>query len=276
MFLSGNTPFYVICLVVSLFTMTATYLVQLRSESKDMNQGIVSLSLMRSIIGAALLGSSLTSELFLSSALLAGSHWSSLGATILAGRLSNLPLALFLVWLLFHKNGDSGNDSPLMNKFKKQHFDYYSSVYAFLILLSCLDVSMFRFLPFMSSDFSLASQGYPTMLVFRCCTYFKILQSALTALCQIIFIAQVYASLGGAISTSSLAFVVINVVSTLLVVVLNSMEVITRAHTYKHIHILMLFSIRLRLPTGYFQIVDPFQRVRRALFDRLFCVFYDF
>jgi len=222
MFLGGNTPFFVIISFVVGFVVLAI----MALRQRDHNDDIVQLKFLTLVIGSAIQGSSLISELFLISALLGGARWALLGRLLLVSRLATIPITAYKLLRTFGPIRFSRHYQELL---AKSHFMASSTLYTVVILVSFLEISLLKLLPWRATEFSRISEGWPDMPIFRVCNYLKLSQSIVAASCQITFLTQVYQSYGGQVSTAALVFVGINVSSTALLIIIAGLDILLRS-----------------------------------------------
>ena len=93
-------------------------------------------------------------------------------------------------------------------------------------LFSLIDVTVVRFFPWLSSPFSHKADGFTTSSVFRICVITKFLQSVVTVTCQVSYFALVNSAVTADTpqARQSLAFLCVNMATTILLVLLSAFE----------------------------------------------------
>jgi len=215
--------FYVIAAVSIIYSLLALLLVQI----KQGNSKIYHLGLFGSIINMALVGSSFTSEMFLLQAVFTTPGCTELGAVLLLGRLLHLPATGYLLYCMF---GDSKGPHSLSQQLDQDLILGSSKVFGALAVFAATDCTVARYFPWLSSPFSRKADGYPTGRVFLVCMCTKLLQSVITVSCQVSYFVIVNAAITADTQQAAqqLAFLVINMTTTMLLVLINAVEFVMR------------------------------------------------
>lgn len=101
-----------------------------------------------------------------------------------------------------------------------------AKLYGMLFFTSILEITSIKFLPWLTSEFSKASGGYPDLFLFRLCGYSKMTQSLLSALTQVLVLIR----LNHSTLTGSCAIILtVTFISTALVVFITVFEVVIQA-----------------------------------------------
>jgi hypothetical protein len=214
--------FYVIAAVSIIYSLLALLLVQI----KQGNSQIYHLSLFGSIINMALVGSSFTSEMFLLQAVFTTPGCSELGGVLLLGRLLHLPATTYLLYCMF----SNSKGATLSQQLDQDLILGSSKVFGALAVFAATDCTVARYFPWLSSPFSRKADGYPTGLVFLVCVCTKLLQSAITVSCQVSYFVIVNAAITADTqqATQQLAFLVINMTTTVILVIVNGLEFVMK------------------------------------------------
>jgi hypothetical protein len=216
--------FYVIAAVSIIYSLLALLLVQI----KQGNSKIYHLGLFGSIINMALVGSSFASEMFLLKAVFTTPGCTELGAVLLLGRLLHLPATGYLLYCMF---GDSKGVTLTLSQQLDQDLILGSSkVFGALAVFAATDCSVARYFPWLSSPFSRKADGYPTGRVFLVCMCTKLLQSVITVSCQVSYFVIVNAAITANTQQAAqqLAFLVINMTTTVILVIVNGLEFVMK------------------------------------------------
>jgi hypothetical protein len=198
-------------------------LAMLLAQMKQNKPHVHELGLFESIVHMALIGSSFTSEMFLMAAMFATPRCLQLGVVVLLGRLLHMPAAGHLLFCMF--SARRGSLSSLGEYLDQDMLLKSSKVFGAAAVISTVDVTVLRYFPWLSSPFSRKSD-YPTGRVFLICLCTKLLQSVITVSCQVSYFVLVNAAVTANTyaARQSLAFLVINMVTTLLLVLLNAVD----------------------------------------------------
>ena len=109
--------------------------------------------------------------------------------------------------------------------FAHDHFLASIYPYAALSLLACLDSTLVAFLPWLFTEFSFQSGGFPNMFALRYTNFYKIFQDVLRFLCNVIYIVFTGKSQNASIS----AFLGINMIVSVISIVLAFMVAVMKA-----------------------------------------------
>jgi len=101
---------------------------------------------------------------------------------------------------LIKKDYNKSLDVPHMSLYKKE--------YALLLIISIIETPVLIFLPWLSSEFTKISGGYPDINSFKLCCWSKISQSILSAIVQIIVFCYLYTNLNEHVSSCTFSLVV--------------------------------------------------------------------
>jgi len=183
--LSFEAPFY------SVFALTITVIVYVAWVISSQRENLYRVAPVEFLVYLAfLLGASLICEMFFASYVLASintfqsvydgntfSNMKIIAGGILISRLFHVIPALAF---LFSLRGPDSLTFHYKGLLDEEHFEAYPKTYWTLSLFSFLDISFLRFIPWIRSPFSLASGGFPDLLMYRVCMYFKFAQSLAT------------------------------------------------------------------------------------------------
>ena len=107
----------------------------------------------------------------------------------------------------------------------KGHLSQYARVYGLLLCITIFESTCIKFFPWLVSDFSKYSGGYPTPMLFRLCGYGKIVQSFVSTIVQIIVLK--YSS-----GTSYCGIIIITAISSsIIVLVMTLFEIIFQSNS---------------------------------------------
>ena len=106
-----------------------------------------------------------------------------------------------------------------------------AKLYGLLLLISLVETTAVKFMPWISSEFSVHSGGYPDMFMFRLCGYSKIGQSLVSLLVQVIVLIRYSHSIILSSSSSPCVLVfIVTFVSTVLVVMITVFEIVFQVY----------------------------------------------
>ena len=111
--------------------------------------------------------------------------------------------------------------------FAHDHFLNSIYPYAALSLLACLDSTVIVLLPWLYTEFSFSSTGFPNMFALRFTNFYKIFQDTLRFICNVIYI--IFTSKTQAASVS--AFLAINMLISIISIALSFMVAVMKAST---------------------------------------------
>jgi hypothetical protein len=217
--------FYVIASIAVLFAALALLAAQIKQKRPHLSEQ----SLFESVTTTALIGASFASEMFLFVAMLGTVGCVPLGVVAILGRFLHAPAAFFLLRLMFGKKktvATTGKAAPPLGDLLDQDLILQSSkLFGMAAIFSLVDVTVLRLFPWLSSPFS-RKADYPTGRVFLVCVCTKLLQSVVTVSCQVSYFVLVNAAVTADTpqARQSLAFLLINLTVTILLVVLNAFE----------------------------------------------------
>jgi len=214
--------FYVIAAVAVVYAALALLLAQSKQNSPSIHQ----LGLFSSIVTMALIGSSFASEVFLVIAMLRNEDCTYLGYVVLSGRLLHPPAAVLLLRDMFRGKGNEAGSGVGLGRLLNHDLIFSNAkVYGALGFFCIADATALRYFPWLSSPFSRKSD-YPSSTIFFVCVVTKIVQSVVTVSCQLAFLIHVNSAVMGSSvrARQSLAFLVINMITTVLLVIINSFE----------------------------------------------------
>ena len=108
------------------------------------------------------------------------------------------------------------------------HWREYSFVYSCLVLLTVLESSVVKYLPWLSTPFCNISGGFPDMFCFRLCSFGKLTQSIISTVVQL---SVLLSESHEAYSPSCDFILVVSLASSIVPLVINGIEVIFRQAT---------------------------------------------
>ena len=97
-------------------------------------------------------------------------------------------------------------------------------IYSVVAFFALLEVPLIRYLPWFETEFAKNSQGMPDFHLFCLCLFGKLAQSIVTVVCQLIFLYDIYRTSEVIISNNALAFLGINLSTTLITVIVNLIQ----------------------------------------------------
>ena len=221
---SSGAPFVVVAGVAGLLAALSILLAQSKGN-KLYRDHVHELSLFASIVQMTLIGSSLASEFFLMAAMLNTRSTAPLGLAVLMARLAHLPAALYLFKKMFVRSS-AGDPPPFGDLLEQDMILQSSKLWGAVALVSMFDVTVLRFFPWLESEFATKSDGFPNAQVFMVSLSTKLFQSCVTVACQASYFLIVNA--GADLSSMSASFLILNMISTSLLVVLNGMEMLMK------------------------------------------------
>ena len=209
-----GAPYYIITFFIVCSLMYGVILVRIRDQFKE----IIELPLLRVCIGLSIFSSSMSTEIAYITALFIGNHTinhaSTYGVIILLARLMHLPVGVYTL------RGILGSESTTryLPFLQQQHLLEKRNMYIGLFFLIGLDSTNTKYLPWLSSPFSKMSEGYPDYSLYRLCEYIKVMQSFISMLVQIIFIAQLNRVDNGglkSLSSQSRVFIILSIIASI-------------------------------------------------------------
>jgi len=191
----------------------------LEQSLKKKGGRIVKLRLLDVLVDFGLIGSAFTSEIFFLILLLSSGPFRHLARIILVGRAIHLTAALLLVYLFNNPSAKFSWGSiqlprtPLRQMCNTKNFTESIKLWGLVCVLGVADVTLFRYLPWLHSQFSVETKGFPSPFVFITCVSCKLLQTLMTISCQIVYLSA---------TTSDLVFLAVNVAVTALTFLVNA------------------------------------------------------
>jgi NADH:ubiquinone oxidoreductase subunit 3 (subunit A) len=211
---TGGAPFYVVAFAAAAYTALGVLLVRLH----DNHEKLTPHSLLSVCSDLALQGYGLVSEVFLIVLLFQAqlSSFSAMAIVLIVTRLSNLGVTAFLLRRVFPP---VDSVSPYNNLYHKDVLFDNAKLYAFMLLLMTLDVSTFRYFPWLDTDFAFRTAGFPDMLSFQMCMATKVV----TALVSLVVQAVVLGSLNesGINNKYTLALFIMYLIATIVMFVIT-------------------------------------------------------
>jgi hypothetical protein len=196
--------------------------VQALEQSLDRKGGrVINLKLHEVLLDFGLIGSAFVSECFFIALLLNSSQYRHLAGVVFVGRIIHLTAGSAMIYLLTNPSASLPwpwqPRQPLRQLINLKNFKHNIKLCGVLCVLGTFDVTLFRYLPWLHSQFSVETKGFPSPFVFGVCIASKLLQSLFTISCEIVFFA------GSSRDASFLAF---NVSVTVLVFLVNVVEAV--------------------------------------------------
>jgi hypothetical protein len=231
--MSGNTPFYILGGSSSIFLAFSFWLIHLRRHDSE----VVQLPFLSFCLGLVLTGASLVSEGILLAVLITSPviTYRTLGVLVILGRLFHMIPSCYLHLKLYGPNAASLEYAKMVST---NQMLQHSLWYGVLALMSMLETSLFRFLPWRRTEFVFQSGGFPDLKMFRICTWSKVLQSILTVTCQFYFVLDINKDNQNASASSKIVFT-LGLVATFMMLLLSVYEVLMRTVMLKKVFLRM-------------------------------------
>ena len=243
---AGNIPLY-FTIPFGCLGLVIGYIRSRATNTNPSTTSLVSFSILSVSVSTALVGLDLLSDFIYIAFLLNGFFLALtigtklLGAIFLIVRLAHPIVTGFIIFSLFDMGshpcitrfGESFSKSvPKCPKYASLlDFSLWkdnSIVYSVVLTIALSETTMIRYLPWISTEFSKASGGYPDMLAFRLCTYGKLLQNTVCALIQIAVLATLNY---GNYSPSCNFILIVSLVSSIIPLIITGFEVMFQAKT---------------------------------------------
>ena len=186
--MAGNTPTIVVSVVSAVLLAFGLLLHFLRVGKSHLHP----LTLFSVGFPMTLTGSSMGTEGILLAVLLGGGvplH-RGLAAGVLVGRLCQLPVG---IKFMLQISGPARFSRRYANMISAKEMLAGSLWYSALSLLSLVEAPLHRFLPWLASDFTRDSGGYPDNHMAQLCTYLKLFNSFSTFACSTYFVVHINA-----------------------------------------------------------------------------------
>lgn len=250
-----GAPFYALAAVVVGCIMYGVVLIRLR----DTSDSLVSVTLTKMCGSLGLFGSSLTSELAYIAALFVNntSNLKWLAVVVLVARLFHLPVGCYIIRKLMgssstnrysdvadKEHSDTSIYTPLfmvgssrtnsyLQLIDKEHLLVNRSIYIPLLLMILLDNTNVAFLPWISTEFSGLSDGYPDLRLYTMCVFAKILQSFIVVVIQTVVLIELQGHGFRSLSLDTQVFLCISIVSSIISFIITAMAVVLQASLLK-------------------------------------------
>lgn len=178
---ASGVEFYVIVAFSMAYIALAVVLVRMR----DKNKKVAHISLFTAIMDLAILGAVFTSEIFYVVVLLTSTVQSSsvLASIVILARVGNAIPTIYIVLRVFGPLSFSEYYGEMVDK---PHLIQKANKYVLVIFLMLFDAPLARYLPWLRTDYSMQSNGYPDSHIFGICMHTKTLQIVLIIVVQII------------------------------------------------------------------------------------------
>ena len=162
---------------------------------RERNPSLARLTRLEMVINSIFPGFSFGSELFLVIGM-----WiedPALGASMFIFRLMHMVGAILLVVATYGKKRLAGNFDWLVrdvSRLREKIDDGFSSTNTYFVacvtILGLCDITMLQFLPWKASRFYTLSEGFPSLGMMKLCLMIKMVQSAVSVICQITYLAK--------------------------------------------------------------------------------------
>ena len=180
---------------------------------------VVSLKLHECLLDFGLIGSAFVSECFFLALLFNSGRYRHLAGVAFVGRVIHLVVGAALIFLLVNPAASLpwpfSPRQPLRQLYNLRNFKENIKLNGLLCLLATLDVTLFRYLPWLHSQFSVETKGFPSPFVFMACISSKLAQSFFTSSCQVVFLSG---------TSRDKAFLALNVAVTVVIFLVNAVE----------------------------------------------------
>lgn len=104
------------------------------------------------------------------------------------------------------------------------HLSQYARVYGLLLCITVFESTCIKFFPWLVTDFSKSSGGYPTPFLFRICGYSKIVQSLVSTLVQVVILAN-----SNSDTSQCGTIIIIAISSSIIVLVMTLFEIVSQS-----------------------------------------------
>ena len=181
----NNIQYYFIVIFLAAYVGVGFLVVRVREKDAKLAQ----LELKKVSIMMAVQGVSLISELFYVSVLFSSSNTSfvACAAVILAVRICHMVPAVFVLANILEPCGLRGIYSSSVDKQAVFNGD---ALYGAVIIMAMLEFQLCILLPWRNGSFAKMSFGYPTYNIFRTGVYLKTVQTLISTIIQVYFIAS--------------------------------------------------------------------------------------
>ena len=200
----------------------------LRNSNPTTSASIVSLPLWLITLDIVLLNNGFVTEILLLVVVLSNgsdSAYFSIGVAMIVGRLLHHVPAVVIIYRILGPRRISRRYLALMDE---SHFLDNSMLYGLITMLTLVELPYLRYLPWFASSFSKGSRGLPDMFAVRSVTFTKLLQTAVTVVCQTTYLVLINRNAVSnglhSISPLSLAVFSIGIVSSLFVFAMSLVE----------------------------------------------------
>jgi len=236
-----NAPLYVVGGLTFLFVAVGVMVVQSRDQSVGARDSmfdavgvqmlaqalekkggrVVGLKLIEVLLDFGLIGSAFVSECYFIALLLGTPRFRHLAGAVFVGRVIHLVVGSALIHLVI--TPAASLPWPFLPKHSLRqlcnlrNFKENIKLCGLLCLLGTFDVTLFRYLPWLHSQFSVETKGFPSPFLFMACISSKLLQSFFTMSCQFIFLSG---------TSRHVEFLALNVAVTLLIFLVNAIEAV--------------------------------------------------
>jgi hypothetical protein len=213
--LTTGAPLYLFFVFLGLYFVMSLALVSTRRGSSKIvtfTQGEISFALI-------VLGTSGLLELIIGAVMLQSQSFKGPGAAIIVFRVLHLVPSAYIVGSLL---GSSSTLDYYPSLLDREHFSSKLHVYGLLSLLSCNECQLMRFFPWLNNAYTRRFKGYPDKHLVVLCSLFKLVQSFVSFVCIVFFLAGVHAKYGSNVVGAAYAFFYISMFLTLATFLLNA------------------------------------------------------
>ena len=181
----------------STFVVTAVFVgvAAMTQIMRERDSKLARLTRLEMVINSAFPGFSFGSELFLVIGMLIEDP--GLGASMFIFRLLHTAGAMLLIVSTYGKKRLASNFDWLVrdvSRLREKIDDTFSMHNTYFIacvtVLGLCDITMLQFLPWKASRFYKISEGFPSLAMMRLCLIIKVVQSAVSVICQITYLAK--------------------------------------------------------------------------------------
>ena len=180
-----GAPLYVIAFVVAVFIIYGVILQRLR----DASVSLTPMKFSKTVGKFGLCGLSITFEIAYIVTLLTdyAQSYKGFAIMILLARFLHLPGGCFISSKILLAN----QNQSLLKLTDQEHLLTNRSIYTALFVLTAIDNTNVTYLPWLSTEFTCLSEGYPNMNLFKFCVLVKIVQSFLAVTFQIVVFSKI-------------------------------------------------------------------------------------
>ena len=213
--LTTGAPLYLFFVFLGMYFAMSLALVATRRGSSK----IVPFSQVEMTFALVVLGTSGLLELIIGAVMLQSQSFKAPGAAIIVFRVLHLVPSAYIVGSLL---GSSSTLDYYPSLLDREHFSSKLNVYGALSVLCCNECQLMRFFPWLNNAYTRRFKGYPDKHLVVLCSIFKAVQSFVSFVCIVFFLAGVHAKYGSNVVGAAYAFFYISMFFTLTTFLLNA------------------------------------------------------